>query len=378
VSSDGKDGRSKRAEGVARGESEDEARRAAARSTGSEAGLRDRLARPLRDLRISVTDRCNFRCPYCMPAEVFGERYPFLAREQILSFEELERLVRLFVGFGVEKLRITGGEPLLRQGLPELIERLARIDPTLDIAITTNASLLARHAEALLKAGLRRVTVSLDSLDPEVFHAMSGQRFSVDRVLAGIAAAEAAGFGPIKINCVVQRGVNDDGLVDLARHFHGSGHIVRFIEFMDVGTRNEWKLDQVVPGSEILERIGAVLPLEPVDPRYRGEVARRWRYVDGGGEIGVITSVSAPFCGDCTRARLTTEGALVTCLFAHGGIDLREPLRSGADDDRLREIIASTWRGRRDRYSEERQELLQIEGEDAPRRPRVEMYQIGG
>ena len=356
----------------------DDPQRPTAGGARASEGLRDRLDRPLRDLRISVTDRCNFRCPYCMPAEVFGERYPFLPREEILSFEELERLVRLFVGFGVEKLRITGGEPLLRQDLPELIERLARVDPTLDIAITTNASLLARHAEALRKAGLRRVTVSLDSLDPDVFHAMNGQRFSVDRVLAGIAAAEAAGFGPIKINCVVQRGVNDHGLVYLARHFHGSGHIVRFIEFMDVGTRNEWRLDQVVPGAEILERIAAELPLEPADPRYRGEVARRWRYADGGGEIGVITSVSAPFCGDCTRARLTTEGALVTCLFADGGIDLRDPLRSGADDDRLREIIASTWRGRRDRYSEERQELLQIEGDDAPRRSRVEMYQIGG
>ena len=344
----------------------------------SRAGVSDRFGRPLRDLRISVTDRCNFRCPYCMPAEIFGERYQFLPRNDILTFEEVERLVRLFVGFGVEKLRITGGEPLLRQDLPDLITRLARIDPDLDIAITTNGSLLPRYAEALRDAGLRRVTVSLDSLDPDVFHKMNGERFSVDRVLAGIAAAEAAGLGPIKVNCVVQRGVNDHGLVDLARHFHGTGHILRFIEFMDVGTRNEWKMEEVVSGAEILERIGAELPLEPADPNYRGEVARRWRYVDGGGEIGVITSVSSPFCGSCTRARLTTEGALVTCLFADGGVDLRAPLRSGADDDTLREIIASTWTDRRDRYSEERQELLQIDGAGARRRERVEMYQIGG
>jgi len=341
-------------------------------------GLRDRFARPLRDLRLSVTDRCNFRCPYCMPAEIFGERYRFLPRDEILSFEEIERLVRLFVGFGVEKLRITGGEPLLRQDLPELIARLARIDSGLDLAITTNGSLLARHAEALREAGLRRVTVSLDSLDPDVFRKMNGERFSVDRVLEGIAAAEAAGLGPIKVNCVVQRGVNDHGLVDLARHFRGSGHILRFIEFMDVGTRNEWKMEEVLPGSEIVERIDAELPLEPIDPNYRGEVARRWRYADGEGEIGVITSVSSPFCGDCTRARLTTEGALVTCLFAEGGVDLRDPLRSGADDDTLRRIIASTWETRTDRYSEERQQLLQIEGASERRRERVEMYQIGG
>jgi cyclic pyranopterin phosphate synthase len=313
-----------------------------------------------------------------MPAEIFGERYAFLPRDEILSFEEIERLVRLFLGFGVEKLRITGGEPLLRHGLHELIARLSSLDPQLDIAITTNASLLPRWAESLRKAGLRRVTVSLDSLDAEIFHKMNGARLSVDRVLEGIAAAEAAGFESIKINCVVQRGVNDDGLVDLARHFRGSGHVLRFIEFMDVGTRNEWRMQEVVPGHEIVERISAELPLEPVGRNYLGEVASRWRYLDGSGEIGVITSVSAPFCGDCTRARLTTEGALVTCLFAEGGVDLRDPLRRGADDETLREIIASSWANRKDRYSEERQELLQIEGASERRRDRVEMYQIGG
>jgi cyclic pyranopterin phosphate synthase len=313
-----------------------------------------------------------------MPAEIFGERYTFLPRDEILSFEEIERLVRLFLGFGVEKLRITGGEPLLRHGLHELIARLSALDPQLDIAITTNGSLLPRWAESLSKAGLRRVTVSLDSLDAEIFQKMNGGRFSVDRVLEGIAAAEDAGFVSIKINCVVQRGVNDDGLVDLAHHFRGSRHILRFIEFMDVGTRNEWRMQEVVPGHEIVERIGAEFPLEPVGRNYHGEVASRWRYLDGGGEIGVISSVSAPFCGDCTRARLTTEGALVTCLFAEGGVDLRDPLRGGADDETLREIIASTWANRKDRYSEERQELLQIEGASQRRRDRVEMYRIGG
>ena len=313
-----------------------------------------------------------------MPAEIFGEKYAFLPRRDILTFEELERLVRLFVEFGVEKIRITGGEPLLRHGLDELVARFVALDPDLDVAITTNGSLLPRFAEGLARAGLRRITVSLDSLDPATFLRMSGERFSVDRVLEGIAAAEAAGFRRLKINCVVQRGVNDDGLVDLARHFHGTGHIVRFIEFMDVGTRNQWSMDEVVTGAEIVERIGAVLPLEPIDPNYSGEVAARWRYVDGGGEIGVITSVSQPFCGACTRARLTTEGSLVTCLFAQGGVDLRTALRDGSSDDVLRERIAATWGGRRDRYSEERQQLLQIEGLEARRRERVEMYQVGG
>lgn len=342
------------------------------------APLTDAFDRPLRDLRISVTDRCNFRCPYCMPAEIFGEQYAFLPREEILSFEEIERLARLFVGFGVQKIRITGGEPLLRHGVWDLIASLAAIDPELDVAITTNGSLLRRWAGALADSGLKRVTVSLDSLDPQVFHRMNGERLSVERVLDGIAAAEEVGLAPVKVNCVVQRGVNDHQIVDLARHFHGTGHVVRFIEYMDVGTRNEWKMDEVVRGEEIVAAIDAVLPLEPVAPRYTGEVARRWRYRDGGGEIGVITSVSAPFCGDCSRARLTTEGALVTCLFAEGGVDLRGPMREGADDDALRALIASTWTTRRDRYSEERQGLLQIEGAGERPRKRVEMYQVGG
>lgn len=325
-----------------------------------------------------MTDRCNFRCPYCMPAEIFGEKYAFLPRKDILTFEELERLVRLFVELGVEKIRITGGEPLLRHGLDALVARLAALSPDLDLALTTNGSLLPRYAEGLARAGLRRITVSLDSLDPAVFHRMSGERFPVERVLEGIAAAEAAGFHRLKINCVVQRGVNDDGLVELARHFHGTPHIVRFIEYMDVGTRNQWRMEEVVTGAEIVERIGAVMPLEPVEPNYRGEVAARWRYQDGGGEIGVITSVSQPFCGACTRARLTTEGSLVTCLFATGGVDLRTPLRDGSSDDVLRERIAATWSSRSDRYSEERQQLLQIEGARPRRSERVEMYQVGG
>jgi cyclic pyranopterin phosphate synthase len=340
--------------------------------------ITDAFDRPLRDLRISVTDRCNFRCPYCMPAEIFGEKYSFLPRQEILSFEEIERLVRLFIEFGVEKIRITGGEPLLRHEVSDLIGRLASLDESLDMAITTNGSLLPRWAKSLAEAGLKRVTVSLDSLDPEIFHKLNGERFDVARVLEGITAAEDAGLGPIKINCVVQRGLNDDRIVELARHFHGSGHTLRFIEFMDVGTRNSWRMEEVVSGAEIVERIGEVLPLEPIDPAYVGEVASRWRYQDGGGEIGVITSVSSPFCGDCTRARLTTEGAFVTCLFADGGVDLRGPMRSGASDNELREIIASTWTNRRDRYSEERQELLQIEGAGERRKERVEMYQIGG
>jgi cyclic pyranopterin phosphate synthase len=313
-----------------------------------------------------------------MPAEIFGEKYAFLPREEILSFEEIERLARLFVGFGVEKIRITGGEPLLRHDVSSLIARLAGLDEKLDIAITTNGSLLPRWAKSLAAAGLMRVTVSLDCLDPEIFHKMNGERFDVARVLEGIAAAEDAGLGPIKINCVVRRGLNDDRIVELARHFHGSSQPLRFIEFMDVGTRNSWRMEEVVRGDEIVERIGAVLPIEPIVPAYAGEVARRWRYRDGGGEIGIITSISSPFCGDCTRARLTTEGVLVTCLFAEGGVDLRGPMRSGADDDELREIIASTWTNRRDRYSEVRQELLQVEGAGERRKERVEMYQIGG
>ncbi len=337
----------------------------------------DRSGRPLRDLRISVTDRCNFRCPYCMPAEVYGEKYEFMRRAQLLRFEEIERLARSFVGLGVEKLRITGGEPLLRHELPVLIERLARIDGVRDLTLTTNGWLLAQHARTLKEAGLHRVTVSLDSHDDATFGAMNGRGFATERVLEGIDAAAAAGLLPIKINCVVERGVNEDSIVPLARLFKGTGHILRFIEFMDVGTLNDWNLAKVVPAREIVKQIDQVFPLEAVEPNYHGEVAERWAYRDGSGEVGVIASVSQPFCGDCHRARLTIDGVLVTCLFAAGGRDLRGPLRDGASDAALREIIASVWSARRDRYSEERAAQTDAEGR-APARPRIEMYQIGG
>lgn len=337
----------------------------------------DRLGRRLHDLRISVTDRCNFRCPYCMPAEIYGESYPFLKKPELLTFEEIERLARLFVASGVEKIRITGGEPLLRTELPSLVERLARLDGLADLTLTTNGYLLAKRAQSLADAGLSRITVSLDSHDDAVFRKMSGRDFGPARVLEGIDAAAAAGLTPIKINCVVQRGVNDHTFVDLARRFRGTGHIVRFIEFMDVGTLNAWDLSQVVPAKEIVERIGAETALEPADPNYPGEVARRWRYADGSGEIGVISSVSEPFCGDCTRARLTIEGKLVTCLFAAGGHDLRTPMREGASDDELQEVIGNIWRVRDDRYSEERAAMTDAQGR-TPERPRIEMYQVGG
>ncbi len=333
----------------------------------------DSFGRPLRDLRISVTDRCNFRCPYCMPAEVFGDRYEFMPRPQILSFEEIERLARIFVALGATKVRLTGGEPLVRTDVAELISRLAKIDGVKDLALTTNGYLLAGRAEALADAGLQRVTVSLDSLDDEVFQRMTGKGYRVDRVLAGIDAASAAGLGHVKINCVVQRGVNEESIVDLARHFKGTGHIVRFIEFMDVGTLNRWNRDGVVPGVEILERLSASMPLEAAEPNYVGEVARRYAYADGGGEIGIIASVTQAFCGDCTRARLSADGRLVTCLFAEDGLDLKTPLRAGATDAELREYIAGVWTKRSDRYSEERSDP------DARiSRERIEMYQIGG
>jgi len=336
---------------------------------------RDALARPLRDLRISVTDRCNFRCSYCMPAELFGERYQFLPRSEILSFEEIERLARVFLGLGVRKLRITGGEPLLRADLPRLVERLAALPGAPDLALTTNGVLLPGLAAALRAAGLRRVTVSLDSLDPETFLRMNGGKLEVQRVLDGIAAAEAAGLGPLKVNCVVQRGVNDHGIVDLARHFRGTGHVVRFIEYMDVGTRNGWELGQVLPAAEIARRLDEAFGIEPAPRGYRGEVAERWRHRDGSGELGIIASVTRPFCGDCTRARLTTDGKLVTCLFASSGMDLRGPLRGGADDEALRALVGSVWLRRADRYSELRSEAT------APLRARakkIEMHQLGG
>jgi len=333
--------------------------------------LTDRRQRPLRDLRISVTDRCNFRCPYCMPAEIFGDRYEFLPKPEILSFEELERLSRIFLGQGVRKLRITGGEPLVRAQLPELVRRLANLEGADDMALTTNGFLLEELAEPLAKAGLRRVTVSLDSLDDEVFRSMNGRGLPLARVLAGIEAAERAGLAPIKLNCVVQRGVNDHTLVPLVRRFRGTGHVVRFIEFMDVGTLNRWELAKVVSAREIRDRIAAEFPLVPLEPNYRGEVAQRYGFADGGGEIGIIASVTQPFCGDCSRARLSADGRLVTCLFAAGGTDLKTPLRAGASDAELAQIIARVWGGRTDRYSEER-------AEPTRGREKIQMYQIGG
>ena len=337
----------------------------------------DTLGREMRDLRISVTDRCNFRCPYCMPAEVFGARYAFLPKPEILTFEEIQRLTRLFVDLGVRKLRLTGGEPLLRADLPVLVRMLTRIDGVDDTALTTNGYLLPRHARDLRAAGLDRVTVSLDSLDDAVFKRMNGREISVEPVLEGIRAAEAAGFEQIKINCVVQRGVNDEAVAELARRFKGTGHIVRFIEYMDVGNLNHWVLSEVVPAREIVARVNQVAPIEPAAPNYRGEVANRYRYVDGSGEIGVIASVSQPFCGDCTRARLSTDGHLLTCLFAAGGVDLKTPMRAGAGDDELRDLIGAVWTSRTDRYSEERAGLIDESGHPHSGR-KVEMYQIGG
>src|SRR5438093_4036231 len=314
----------------------------------------DTLGRPLRDLRISVTDRCNFRCVYCMPSEVFGRDYRFMDRKELLTFEEIERVARAFVAHGVEKIRITGGEPLVRRDLERLVERLATIDG-LDLTLTTNGSLLPQKAQALADAGLRRVTVSLDSLDDATFRAMNDVDFPVSRVLDGIDAASAAGL-PVKVNTVVKRGVNEGSVVELARFFKGSGRILRFIEYMDVGATNGWRLDDVVPAEEIIAAIDAELPLEPLEPNYRGEVAQRWRYRDGEGEIGVIASVTQPFCGDCTRARISAEGRLYTCLFALKGHDLRALVRGGASDEELAEEISRVWAQRADRYSELRTE----------------------
>jgi len=329
----------------------------------------DRLDRPLRDLRISITDRCNFRCVYCMPKEVFGRDYRFLPRADLLTFEEIVRLARAFVANGVEKIRITGGEPLVRRGVEELVEQLASIGG-LDLTLTTNGALLAAKADALRAAGLRRITVSLDSLDDDTFRALNDVDFPVARVLEGIDAAGRAGL-PVKVNVVLKRGVNDGGILDLARHFRGTGHTLRFIEYMDVGHTNGWRMDDVVPAREVIATIDNEFPLEPLDPAYRGEVARRWRYVDGTGEIGVIASVTEPFCGDCTRTRLSAEGKLYTCLFAVRGHDLRALIRSGAGDDELERAIGEVWSRRTDRYSELRtQETRSL--------PKIEMSYIGG
>ena len=332
----------------------------------------DRFRRPLRDLRISVTDRCNFRCPYCMPAEIYGDRYQFLPRESLLTFEEIVRLTRILVNLGVVKVRITGGEPLVRAEIDKLIAMLARVPGIEDLTMTTNAFLLAQFADKLKEAGLQRITISLDSLDDEVFRQMNGRNFGTERVLEGIEAADRAGLHPIKINAVVQRGVNDGTLVELARFAQERDYIVRFIEYMDVGTLNGWKMDDVVPAEEILERIHAEMPLEPVEANYKGEVALRYGFKDGKGEVGVIASVTKPFCGDCTRMRLSPEGQIVTCLFATSGTDLRTPMRDGATDDELEDIIRGLWGLRDDRYSEIRTLFT-----DEPRK-KVEMYHIGG
>ena len=329
----------------------------------------DVLGRPLRDLRISVTDRCNFRCTYCMPKEVFGRDYRFLDRKAILDFEEITRLAGAAVSLGVEKLRLTGGEPLVRRDLERLIAMLAELD--VDLTLTTNASLLPAKAQALKDAGLGRITVSLDAMDDRTFRSMNDADFPVDRVLDGIEAARAVGL-PVKVNCVVKRGVNDDQIVPLARYFRGTGDTLRFIEFMDVGATNGWRMDDVVSAAEIVAEVDAEFPLEPADAHYRGEVAKRWRYLDGRGEIGVIASVTQPFCGDCTRSRISAEGKLYTCLFAVHGHDLRALIRSGASDDDLAARLAEIWHVRGDRYSELRTEAT---SDDTPR---VEMSYIGG
>lgn len=331
----------------------------------------DILGRRLHDLRISVTDRCNFRCVYCMPIEVFGRDAAFVPRDELLTYEEMARLAAIFISLGVEKVRITGGEPLVRRDLPDFVAMLAAIPATVDIALTTNGSALARLARPLADAGLRRVTVSLDSLDQETFSRMNGIDFPVARVLAGIDAARAAGLDPVKVNVVVRRGLNDADVLPMARWARSEGLTIRFIEYMDVGHSNGWKLDDVVSADEILAAIGGEWPLEPLDPAVPGEVASRWRYGDGRGEVGVIASVTRPFCGDCTRARISAVGELYTCLFASRGTDLRALVRAGASDPAIRVAIRRAWAGRDDRYSELRSDAT--EG-----LPRVEMFAIGG
>ena len=330
----------------------------------------DVFKRPLRDLRVSVTDRCNFRCVYCMPKEIFGKAYAFLPQDQVLTFEEIARLVRIFAELGVQKVRLTGGEPLVRRDLETLVGMLAEI-PDLDLTLTTNGSLLAAKAAALAAAGLKRVTVSLDSLDDATFKKMNDVDFPVQRVLDGIAAAERAGLAPIKVNMVVRRGLNEDSVLPMARHFRGTGHTLRFIEYMDVGTSNGWRLDDVVPARELIASINSEFPLEPVEPAYRGEVAGRYRYTDGAGEVGVISSVTQPFCSDCTRARLSADGSMYTCLFATQGHDLRSLVRSTATDEDIRVAIMSVWAAREDRYSE-------LRSSETAGLKRIEMSFIGG
>ena len=331
----------------------------------------DKLARPLRDLRVSVTDRCNFRCPYCMPAEIYGERYEFLPRNDLLTFEEIARVALLSTQLGVKKVRLTGGEPLVRQDVVELVSMIANLDGIEDFAMTTNAYLLSGMAESLKKAGLQRITVSLDSIDDEVFRKMNGRGVGTAKVIDGIAAAKEAGLDPIKINAVVQKGINDNTLVELAGWCRDNGYTPRFIEYMDVGTLNDWKLDEVLPAADIVGIIGKEFPIKPIESSYRGEVAKRYSYDDGKGEFGVISSVTQPFCGDCTRLRLSPEGQIVTCLFADGGTDLRGPMRDGITDKGLLSIMSGTWTNREDRYSEIRTSMT------SPRK-KVEMYNIGG
>ncbi len=332
--------------------------------------LVDRRGRSVRDLRISVTDRCNFRCVYCMPRAVFDDNYSFLPRRELLSFEEILRVAQRFVDRGVKKIRITGGEPLLRKNIERLIEMLARLDGV-EVTLTTNGVLLPRMARVLKDAGLQRVTVSLDALDDALFRRMNDADYPVEKVLEGIAAARAVGLGPIKVNMVVKRGTNDSNIEAMATHFRHSGHILRFIEFMDVGASNGWKMDEVLPSQDVITRIDRLFPLQPVDPNYSGEVADRWRYKDGGGEIGVISSVTQAFCATCTRIRLSTEGKLYTCLFAQQGHDLRSLLRAGADDAGLDAAIAQVWQQRDDRYSE-------IRTAETAALQKIEMSYIGG
>ena len=334
--------------------------------------ITDKLDRSFRDLRISVTDRCNFRCAYCMPAEIYGDSYKFLPRPDLLTFEEIVRITKIFVGLGAEKVRLTGGEPLVRRQIENLVREITQIPGLADIAMTTNGYMLSEKALLLKNSGLHRVTVSLDTLDEDVFMKMNGRNIGPKRILEGINAAERVGLVPIKINSVVQKGTNDEGIVRLARYFKDKGHTVRFIEYMDVGNLNGWQLEQVLSGKEIAEIIDAEMPLEPIPSEYRGEVASRYRYRDGSAEIGIITSVTKPFCGDCTRIRLSPEGKIFPCLFATAGTDLRGPIRAGFSDKEIRAIIERTWLVRDDRYSEKRASMT------APMQNKVEMYHIGG
>ena len=336
--------------------------------------MEDKFGRKMKDLRISVTDKCNFRCTYCMPAEIFGSKYTFLPKKEVLTFEEITRLSNIFIGFGVSKIRLTGGEPLLRQNLEILVAGLAELNGIQDLSLTTNGYLLSKKAKLLKEAGLGRVTVSLDSINDEIFAKMNGVGHGIKMVIAGIEEASRVGLSPIKVNAVVQKNVNDKEILELARYFKGTGHIVRFIEYMDVGTLNKWKLDEVVSAKDIIRIIDQELPLEQIESNYDGEVALRYRYKDGGGEIGIVPSVTEPFCGSCTRMRLSADGHLYTCLFAENGHDLKTPMRTGASDDELATLISNIWGQRVDKYSEERAALPSANGPTN----KVEMYHIGG